>query len=292
MAQVIFTFRYSFYSDLFVVSLELLSETSDKTKDLRIGPEAKQYCHLLGLPTEILVILLHKLTLTDAVAFMAACKTTLKLSELFWGPMIKCLSFHDGNARLPDANLLTLKLSRTFPSGLQRRWDQQLDSLRSVLDDLHFSAEVIHKVQEERMEQFRGIVQAAPENWLLAGCFSSTLIWPKESRRLRVFLRCVRGRYYVSGLQFLGDIQHETVGFASPVYNDIPVSRKKRIMRFVIDGTGLRSLNCAEHSSSGWSSGTPSSLRCWEGYKAFEQSRSHDQAIFIIFDVCEDYTSN
>ncbi|GAD99349.1 hypothetical protein PVAR5_8064 [Paecilomyces variotii No. 5] len=266
------------------LSLQLLSEISEKTKNLRIGPEVRQYCHLLSLPTEILVIILHKLASIDAVAFMAACKMTLKLSELFWGPMLKYLSFYNDSSHVPEATLLTLRLSRAFPSGLRWRWDRQMDSLRSVLDNLHLSAAVIDGVQEERLEQFHGIVQAAPENWLLTGCFSSTLIWPKDSRRLRVFLRSVRGRDYVSGMQFLGDEQHETVGFTSPVYNDILVSRKKRIMRFVIDGTGLRSLNCGENSSSGWSSGTPESLRCWEGHKSFEQSDTHDLTISIIFD--------
>lgn len=235
-------------------------------------------------------MILHNLPSIDAIAFMSSCKMILKLAEIFWGPIFKYLPLNQDNIRIPEPASLTLQLNHTRPlPRIYRRWDQEIDCLRVTLDNLQFSAEILAIVRDKRSNQFHGMIQAAPKNWHLIGCYSSMLKWPKDSRHLRVFLRGMQGKDYVSGMQFLGDDRHEIVGFTSPTYNDIHISRKKHIVRFVIDDAGIRSLNCGDDSPLGWSSDTPESIRCWEGCKSFEQSSSHDYTILVIFDVCNAY---
>lgn len=181
-----------------------------------------------------------------------------------------------------DLISLTLRLYHLsqVPGPLQT-WGLQLDELRSFLVDIKSAADVMSAVANKAPDAFSGFRN-------ISGCRSFPTRWPDRARKLKVFYQFIQGKAYVSGIQFISNTQHEVVGYESMLYSCIPVSSKKRILRFVVDELGIRSLSCSHDPSSGWSCGVPQTIGCWEGFKTYDkncQDCGGECGILVVMDV-------
>lgn len=181
-----------------------------------------------------------------------------------------------------DLISLTLRLYHLsqVPGPLQT-WGLQLDELRSFLVDIKSAADVMSAVANKAPDAFSGFRN-------ISGCRSFPTRWPDRARKFKVFYQFIQGKAYVSGIQFISNTQHEVVGYESMLYSCIPVSSKKRILRFVVDELGIRSLSCSHDPSSGWSCGVPQTIGCWEGFKTYDkncQDCGGECGILVVMDV-------
>lgn len=193
---------------------------------------------------------------------------------------------------------LTAKLNylKPAPRGL-RAWDCVIDELRSYLVDVLSAADIMAAVADRTSDMLSDMIHERSGFWSIPGCRSLLTRWPNRPRSLKVFYRYIRGKAYVSGMQFIFDVMnHEVVGHESRLYTCIPVSSETRILRFVIDEIGIRSLSCSQDPSSGWSCGKPRSIGCWEGYKTYDKTNCQDCGgpcdIMVVMDVSKDDFQN
>lgn len=169
----------------------------------------------------------------------------------------------DGEVDSPAFHAFLCKITPPQLAGLDKRWDV-VTRIRDITG--HIPNTPVRRLAAPTLDV------GAPCQYVSHSFGFEELILdiPDDAKTIAVHMTTILGNHYVSGIEFETE-EAQIVNGKSTLLKRIKFpSTGIDLLRFVVDGLGVRSLKFGD---SQWIIGSPESIQCWEGYSTRQAGR-------------------